>query len=72
MLQILIQMLNFIALLMISVIDITKVLAEHDTRLRFFPIMWIKILIMALIPGMNILFILYQIYVYKHIKDDVH
>lgn len=69
MLQVLNQIVNLIALLMISIIDVTKILAEQDTRLRVWPIMFIKILIMALIPGMNIFFILYQIYVYKHIED---
>ena len=69
MLQILNQMVNLIALIMISAIDVTKVLAERDERLRFLPIIFIKILIMALIPGMNIFFILYQMYVYKHIED---
>ena len=69
MLQILNQMVNLIALIMISAIDVTKVLVECDERLRFLPIVFIKILIMALIPGMNIFFILYQMYVYKHIED---
>ena len=71
MLQILNQMFNLLALLMISVIDVTKVLAERDKRLRFLPIMFIKILITEIIPGMNIFFVLYQVYVYKHIEDGV-
>ena len=69
MLQILNQMVNLIALIMILAIDVTKVLVECDERLRFLPIIFIKILITALIPGMNIFFILYQMYVYKHIED---
>ena len=71
MLQVLNQIVNLIALLMISIIDVTKILAEQDTRLRVWVIIFIKILIMALIPGMNIFFILYQMYVYKHIEDGV-